>query len=164
MYIENMNIWQGRQNAVGTVSSIPASTGGGGSSSAFPHVSVSSVGETTTPQVQPDVIATGISYLKDQLEKLLTSFPPFFPVGSYQRADLITKVKGLEERIQEFAKSSSNPAQTDFGEFETLKDDASDQEISNALDRLFEFRNTVVPEGSTATVSSQPGLILNKTV
>jgi hypothetical protein len=163
MYIENFNLLRLRQNAVGAVNTPPAASGGGPPASQRAAVSASE--GTAAPQVQPEGISAGISYLKEQLDNLLSSYPPFFPAGSYQRADLITKVRGIEEKIQEYARSSklSNPTQTDFAEFETLKNEASDQEIAGALDRLFAFRDALA-QGGTASGSPQPGLILNRTV
>jgi hypothetical protein len=167
MYIENLNIWQFRQNAVGPVSSpAAAAPPGDGGSPALRQLSATLPEGTATHQVQPEGISAGISYLKEQLNNLLTSYPPFFPAGSYQRADLITKVRGIEDKIQEYAKSSklSNPVLAAFDEFETLKPEASDQEIAGALDRLFAFRDTLDREGSASDRSPQPGLILNTTV
>ena len=91
MNITNIQASQISQNAVSMADKFPAYTANRG---------VSPVTESATPQVQPSAIAAGISYLKEQLDKILVNYPPFFPLGTYQRLDLIKKIKGIEEDIQ----------------------------------------------------------------
>jgi hypothetical protein len=69
-----------------------------------PSASVSRNAPRTTV-VQATTLVNHIDYLKEQLDKILVDFPPFFPPGSYQRVDLI---KGIRN-IQEGAEKSSVP-------------------------------------------------------
>jgi hypothetical protein len=159
MNINNLNIWQIPQNAVNTVELVTTSPlNGGGSSTAHP-ATVSSVGETTAPQVQPESIAAGISYLKEQLDDILKSYPPFFPAGTYQRADLITKIRSIQDEIQKYSVASTGSTQMNVAE--KLPVDSPDREITTALNGLFEFRDALTQDGSISPENTQPGLILN---
>ena len=73
---------------------------------------------------------TDKSFVKQQIETILTSFPPYFPAGSPQRIDLIKGVKGVQDEI----KNSTLPAAVkDRLTGQKLTDSATDQEISTAL-------------------------------
>jgi hypothetical protein len=96
--------------------------------------------EMKTPHVSAEGVILGINYFKDQIREILTSFPPFFPAGSPQRINLIKKIKGLEELAE---RSSPKKSGDNTSSDNRLSEDASDQEISAALDRLFGFRDAV---------------------
>ncbi|MDA8083981.1 MAG: hypothetical protein M0024_10025 [Nitrospiraceae bacterium] len=110
-------------------------------------------GEAGTPKVSTQAITTGIDYLKDQLQTLLTSFPPFFPAGSPQRLDLIKRIRGLEDQI---GKSSVDDNVKKAFSQNKLPENASDHEISASLDRLIGYRN-----GAKQTEPAKPGVIVN---
>ena len=114
--------------------------------------------ESRTTLVQPSGITAGISYLQDQLDELLISYPPFFPLGTYQRSDLIKKVKGIQEDVQ---KSSIDAGLKQKITAEKLTVDATDQEISTALDKLFTLRDTLVKDKPVSSGIAQPGSILD---
>ena len=111
-------------------------------------VSVSS--DARTPQVSEQAIIAGISFLKQQLDELLNSYPPFFPVGSYQRLDLIKGIKTLEEKIGKSAVDENIKKIFSGGK---LSDDATDAEISASLDKLFIVRDKLAEK---KTVNSEP--------
>ena len=73
---------------------------------------------------------TSSNYVKQQIQEIMTIFPPYFPAGSPQRIDLIKGVRGVQEEIQ------SSPLPTAVKEKlagQKLTDAATDKEISTAL-------------------------------
>jgi hypothetical protein len=73
---------------------------------------------------------TSKNFVKQEIETILTSFPPYFPAGSPQRIDLIKGVK----RVQDEIKNSKLPKEVkDKLAGQKLMDTATDQEISTAL-------------------------------
>jgi hypothetical protein len=114
--------------------------------------------EIKTPQVSAETVVPRINYLKQQLSELLTSFPPYFPAGSPQRIDLIKKINGLDELVE---KSSPKKSGDKTSSDNKLSEDASDKEISAALDRLFGFRDAVQQANLQPAESPKPGTIVN---
>lgn len=111
-----------------------------------------------TPHVSAEGVAMGINYLKQQLREIFTSFPPFFPAGSPQRIDLIKKIKGLEELVEKSSpKKSSDKTSSD----KRLSEDASDKEISAALDRLVGYRDAVRRANPQPAETPKSGTIVN---
>jgi hypothetical protein len=80
----------------------------------------------------------------------LNSYPPFFPVGAYQRLDLIKGIKTLEEKIGKSAVDENIKKIFSGGK---LSDDATDAEISASLDKLFIVRDKLAEK---KTVNSEP--------
>ncbi len=153
----NINSIQAGQLSQNAIRSSEKSDYGGEARFSSPPALVS--GEAGTPRVSTQAITTGIDYLKDQLQTLLTSFPPFFPAGSPQRLDLITKIRGLEDQI---AKSSGgDDALKKTIQENRLPVQASDHEISASLDRLAAFSNAVKQAGPAQAESVKPGIIVN---
>jgi hypothetical protein len=111
-----------------------------------------------TPQVSTQGIFTRISYIEEQLKSLLESFPPFFPAGSPQRIDLIKKIKGLEEQIGH--SSVEAHLKKAFTE-NPLPKQATDQEISAALDKLFSLRDKLQEKSPVSGDPVKPGTIVN---
>ncbi len=146
MNITNIQASQISQNAVSMAEKIQAAS------------TRASVNETATPQIQPSSISAGIGYLKEQLDSILVSYPPFFPLGTYQRLDLIKKIKGIQEDVQ---KSSIDAGLKKTITTEKLPVDATDQQISTSLDKLFTLRNTLDKDRSVASEPVQPGAILD---
>lgn len=114
--------------------------------------------ELRTPQVSIQGITHGINYLHEQLQTLLTSFPPFFPAGSPQRLDLIKQIKSLEDQIGK--SSEDDNVKTAFNEHK-LPDHASDHEISASLDRLIGFRDAAKQTEPMHAEPVKPGIIVN---
>jgi hypothetical protein len=114
--------------------------------------------EIKTPHVSAEGVALGINYLKQQLRELLTSFPPYFPAGSPQRIDLIKKINGLEELVE---KSSPKKSGDKTSSDNRLSEDASDQEISAAGDRLCGLRDAVQQANPQPAESPKSGTIVN---
>jgi hypothetical protein len=114
--------------------------------------------EVKTPQVTAERVVLGINYFKDQIREILTSFPPFFPAGSPQRIDLIKKIKGLEELVE---KSSPKKGSNKISSDKRLSEEASDKEISAALDRLFGFRDAVQQANPQPAETPKSGTIVS---
>ena len=102
MNILNIHIYQGLQNAVrpaggnnSVAVSRPLSAGIASNS-----VSLSGASETTLGQ-SPGIIAQ-INNLQSHVDSdpNIVRDPPFFPIATYQRADLIKRIKVTEEAAQ----------------------------------------------------------------
>jgi hypothetical protein len=114
--------------------------------------------EINPPRVSPQGISAMINYIQEQLKSLLESYPPFFPAGSPQRIDLIKKVKGLEEQI---GHSSVDTHLKKALAENPLPEQATDQDISAALDRLFSLRDRLQKKSPVSGTPVKPGTILN---
>lgn len=68
-----------------------------------------------------------------QLDEIMYSYPPFFPLATYQRADLIRKIQTLQDEIlKKAAETGSSALQAQ----PRITEQATDQEISSALEGL----------------------------
>ncbi|MDA8239461.1 MAG: hypothetical protein M0Z67_03710 [Nitrospiraceae bacterium] len=120
-----------------------------------PDVPIVSSGASKAPQVAG--LTAGIDYTKEQLDTILVSYPPFFPLGTYQRLDLIRQVQGLQDEVH---KSSIDTDLKKSIAGSKLSEHATDQEISAALDGLFGLRKNLAGDKS-ASGKTQPGAILD---
>lgn len=102
-------------------------------------------------------ITASINQLEKKLDALMVNYPPFFPIGKYQRLDLIKKIKGVQEEVE---KSSLHNDLKNSLTHTRLKDNASDKDIASAMDSLFELRNKLVRKES-APADTTTGMILN---
>ena len=112
--------------------------------------SVASVVKTETiksPKVQGRMMTASINNIKEQLDQVLVNYPPFFPLGKYQRLDLIEKIKGIQEELEGLS-VTENVKNRFAGK--KLSDEATDNEISLALDHLFNLRNKLTKNGSVS--------------
>ncbi len=103
-------------------------------------------------------LTAGIDYIKEQLDTILVSYPPFFPLGTYQRLDLIKQVQGLQDEVQ---KSSIDIDLKKSIAGSKLSEHANDQQISAALTGLFGLRETLAGDKSAALEKTKPGAILD---
>jgi hypothetical protein len=119
-----------------------------------------SAGSSTSPPlgVQAQTLITHINYTKDQLDKILVSFPPFFPAGSYQRIDLIKSIRGIQDQVE---KSSVQDNVKQEIASNKLSEKATDSEISAALGQLFSLRDELSKGLPTATENPQPGALVS---
>jgi hypothetical protein len=120
--------------------------------------SVMGSGSATGSQVSPQGILAGINYVEDQLRTLLTSFPPFFPMGTFQRADLIRGIRSIEDQI---GKAGGNENIKKIFSDKKLSANASDTEISASLSRLFAVREHI-KEANPGP--AKPGSLLNVSI
>lgn len=114
--------------------------------------------ENTGSQPSGAAIVAGVGFLKDQLNELLTSYPPFFPVGSYQRSDLIKKISTLEEKI---GKSTVDESIRKMFDREKLSSTATDTEISASLDRLTAAADRLGERQSVKQEPIKPGAFIS---
>jgi len=119
------------------------------------------VSNQNTPPVLIQGIVTNINYLEEQIKTLLYSYPPLFPAGSPQRLDLIKKIKGLEQQIGN--SSSDVQIKKTFTE-NLLPAQATDKEISDALDKLTAFRDKLQEQGQVSDGPVEPGTIISRKV
>jgi hypothetical protein len=117
--------------------------------------SILASGNLTGSQVSAQAILAGINYIEEQLNNLLTSFPPFFPLGTFQRADLIKGIRSIEDQI---GKSGGNETLKKIFSDKKLSENASDTEISASLSRLFTVREHIKKANPGP---AKPGSLLN---
>ncbi|MGD0884130.1 MAG: hypothetical protein ABSA46_04500 [Thermodesulfovibrionales bacterium] len=111
-----------------------------------------------TPQASTQGITAGVDYVQQQLQALLTSYPPWFPAGTYQNVNLITKGKAPEDQTSD-ASPDDNLKKTSS---ETkLPEQASDDKISAAPTGQSGLGDAVKQISSASADSVKPGTILN---
>jgi hypothetical protein len=115
-------------------------------------------GPAVSPGASTQGILAGINYIEEQLRSLLTSYPPFFPLGTYQRADLIKGIRSIEDQI---GRTHGDENLKKIISRKKLPENASDAEISASLDRLNAVRNQL---NRTNPNPAKPGSILNVSV
>ena len=104
---------------------------------------------------------TSGNYIKQQIETIMNTFPPYFPAGSPQRVDLIKGVKGVQDEI----KSSKLPTEVkDKLAGQKLTDAATDKEISIALKGIQQYTEDHSTIPSQSTKNSQPVKIVSITI
>ncbi len=117
-------------------------------SNALSQASSSAAGEQgsqPTAGGQTQSIIAGVNYIEEQIKDYMFSWPPFFPAGHPSRPDLVKGIKSVSDTIKT---SSIDPTIKKAAlSGETLPDNASDQEISSALGKLFNLRDTLVQHG-----------------
>jgi hypothetical protein len=114
--------------------------------------------DAQSPMIQAQTLITHINYAKEQLDKILVEFPPFFPPGSYQRIDLIKGIRGIQVEVEKSSIQSDLKKEISSSK---LSEDATDSEISAALARLFSLRDEL-SKGFPMTVESpKPGTLVN---
>jgi hypothetical protein len=91
------------------------------------------------PQENPLTrLVTRVDILKESLDKILTHFPPFFPIGTYQRMDWVMEIKGIQDEIVQM--SAEREDLPPFAPAEDLRETSSDEEIMGAVQGVFQFR------------------------
>jgi hypothetical protein len=162
MNIKSIQAIQVPQNAVRPADGNDATSEGRSVSSAGKAGSgVPSIG-SRTPQIQSSGTGASVDNVQLLLHDLITvHYPPFFPLGKYQRIELIKKVRVVQEEVDK-SDIDSNLKKTHSGE--KLTDNATDKEISTALEKLFELRNKITGRKPAPTGKTKPGMILNAKV
>lgn len=122
--------------------------------------STDSTGEAGNSPMQSHGVIAQIDGLQKHVEVNLNIVrdPPFFPIATYQRADLIKRIRIIEEEVQQLAPGKSTKETVASGQ---LKDHAKDQEIVTALNKLFAFRDRVKNSGPPSPHAEiKPGSLL----
>jgi len=105
-----------------------------------------------------------VSTLTNNREKDLESdptvvhYPPFFPIATYQRLDLITKTKEMEDTLQDSLQDESIGSRISDN---FSKDKVTDTEISTASGEIFAFRDQLTGSEQLSLDKRQPGSILD---
>lgn len=157
MMINQINPYQGMQNAIRP---------GGSQTSSDDNRMVLSAGRTNTvllaekESVDPQLlkITERIATLQRNLDLTLVYFPPFFPIASYQRMDLITEMKAIGEDISQ---ADINPMlkQATLA-VQQLSSESTDADLSGALEKLTAVRDTLVSQRAASQTEVQPGSLL----
>ncbi len=105
-------------------------------------------------------LTTMINNLQSDLESdpNVVLYPPFFPIATYQRMELIEKVRVIGEEIQ---RSSLDESFKSNFSVSSLKDNATDAEISEAIGKLFAVRDRVAGSEPAFSDEIKPGSILS---
>ncbi len=93
-------------------------------------------------QNELQTVLAHIDYVKQQLDTMLKSYPPFFPVGSPQRMDWINKIRDVQDEVGNIAGEAGMTAMK-----QRIDKNASDDQISAAIKGLMDFRKEVGGKG-----------------
>ena len=110
----------------------------------------------TGPRVMTSL--TNTSYIKEQLDTIMFSFPPFFPLGSPQRVDLIKGIKGVQEEI---GKSSLPTELKEKLTANKLTDTSTDKEVAAALAHIKLYTETIGPVRAQNADHRRHGTMVN---
>lgn len=159
MNIQNIHIFQGLQNAVRPAGENNSTHLDRSLSVGITINSGSLSGESETTPLQLTGIIAQINNLQQHVESDLNIVrdPPFFPIATYQRADLIKRVRVIEEAVQRLGLEKDMKTTLSA---EKLKEQATDQEIATALDKLFAFRDRQKNSGPSLPAEIKPGSLL----
>jgi hypothetical protein len=156
MNINNISPYQGLQNAI--------RPGGSNTSSVESKLVLSSGRSVPAPRMKTETNnaqSLGITERLNTLQKKwnLTEVqdPPFFPIATYQRVDLIGEIRSIQADVE---RSSLRPEIKQAVSGKKLKDDATDRQIADVLDKVFTLRDTLTRELAVSKDNIQPGSIL----
>jgi hypothetical protein len=117
-----------------------------------------SVNDAQSLEAQTQVMLTRINYTKDQLDKILREYPPFFPAGSYQRTDLIKGIRGIQDAVEQSSIQSDLKKQISAGK---LDENATDGEIAAALGQLLNLKDELAKSLPLVVESLKPGSMVS---
>jgi hypothetical protein len=120
--------------------------------------SSASTNATQVPLVQAQALVNQIDYIKEQLDEILVDFPPFWPPGTFQRADLIQGIRNIQDEVEK--SSVASPRKQDIAS-EKLTENATDNDISAALDKLMSFRDEIAKNIPETAESVEPGTMVS---
>lgn len=116
-------------------------------------------GDTAQASVaQLQAVVNRIDYIEEQLNKILVDFPPFWPPGTFQRADLIKGIRSIQDEVEK--SSMANVRKQDNASLK-LEENATDQEISAALDHLFNLRDELGKSITNTAEALEPGTMFS---
>jgi hypothetical protein len=117
-----------------------------------------SVNDAQSLEAQTQVLLTRINYTKDQLDKILTEYPPFFPAGTYQRTDLIRGIRGIQDAVEHSSVQSDLKTQIAAGK---VDENATDGEIAVALTQLLNLKDELRNSLPMVVGSPKPGSVVS---
>jgi hypothetical protein len=137
MMIQNINLYQGQQNAVRS----------DGANNSAPMNSGALSGEPAN-KPEPQQVNSDLNVVRD---------PPFFPIATYQRADLIKRIRIVEEEVQ---RSSLDASVKSAISTRPLNTDATDKGMDSAHNRLSALRDQLTSSKPATPDQIEPGSIL----
>lgn len=154
--INTIHPYQGQQNAVRP---------GGSNATSVESRSVQSGGRSETvlpPEMDaPEALMLGIAErvnsLQEKLDLNLVQYPPFFPIATYQRMDLIGEIRNIQVDVE---KLSLSPEIKQDISGAKLEDDATDDQIAHVLDKVLALRDSLKQKLTVSSKDIQPGVIL----
>jgi len=93
-----------------------------------------------SPEAKTSTIIAPIEYIQEQLDAILVDYPPFFPLGKFQRADLIKKIQGIQDQVEKSPLSSDIKRNI---KNHKVSENANDNEIGIALKGFINLKNAV---------------------
>ncbi|OPY91265.1 MAG: hypothetical protein A4E72_00203 [Syntrophus sp. PtaU1.Bin208] len=160
MNIHSIGTLQGLQNAVR-----PAGEGKSAPSSGTPTkvalLDSKTLPETSTALQEQSTEASSPVYARQEDPKsdpTVVHYPPFFPIATYQRPDLITKAGGVGETIQNSSQDEGIPSTASDN---ILQDKTTSAEISKANGEIFAFHGQTTRKEQPFIRAKQPGSILD---
>lgn len=114
--------------------------------------------EAAPPELRVVTNFANTNYVKEQLETIMYSFPPFFPIGSPQRIDLIKGFKGVQDEI---GKSSTPPEAKQKVLDHKLTDASTDKEVAAALKDLKQYKDAFAPKAPVQSGGVQSSALVN---
>ncbi len=154
--INTIHPYQGQQNAVRpggsnatSVESRPVQSGGR-SETVLPP-------EMDAPEALMLGIAERVNSLQEKLDLNLVQYPPFFPIATYQRMDLIGEIRNIQVDVE---KLSLSPEIKQDISGAKLEDDATDDQIAHVLDKVLALRDSLKQKLTVSSKDIQPGVIL----
>jgi hypothetical protein len=112
--------------------------------------------ESAKPRAMQSLVSS--NFVKEQIETIINTFPPYFPAGSPQRIDLIKGVKAVQVEIKSSHLSSDTK---DKLAGQQLTDASTDKEISTALTAIQQYTEKHSPSSAPATNKSRAGSIVS---
>lgn len=154
--IDNINPYQGLQNAIRP---------GGFSATSVENRQVSSSGGSAVA-LQPEAesndamllgLTERVNSLQKKLDLTLVQYPPFFPIATYQRMDLVDEVRSIQVDVE---RSSLSSALKQAISGRKLPDDATDAQIQDVLDKVLMLRDSLSRNLTVSKENVRPGSIL----
>ena len=111
-----------------------------------------------TPAAQDLSISSNIAYIQQQMNDILSDYPPLLPAGKPYRMDWILSIRNVQDKI---AKSSLPSEMKKTLSGPPLTDQATDSDISTAIAGLNNLKNAASQPVAAASDASQQGPSIN---
>jgi len=110
------------------------------------------------PGTPASSLSSNIQYIQQQMNDILSDYPPLIPAGKPYRLDWILKIRDVQDKI---AKSSLPAEMKKTLGGPLLTDQATDSDISTAIAGLNNLKNGASQQVAAASDSSQQGTSIN---
>jgi len=111
-----------------------------------------------TPAAQDLSISRNIAYIQQQMNDILSDYPPLLPAGKPYRMDWILSIRNVQDKI---VKSSLPAEMKKTLSGSPLTDQATDSDISTAIAGLNNLKNAASQPVAAASDASQQGTSIN---